>query len=648
MTNADRKALIKKLASHKAFPALTQYSDANRKWFLGKIIDFFEEQITLDSEMENSVTVILVAAGKAVNDRIKKGFSSGSLPNMWKDYDQLTSRTQIIFGVVAMNPKILVPANSDYFDFIVERRYRSIQRMAFFVNKNKDRKIFGYPSAKCGNTMKVNKDSATFWSSANSGTIPFILSDSGKKDPQTADDKLFTVNEDECDRNLFFCDPVATILHMDALREAKDADKLLKALLPVGDHYLKIDSPLGHFANFDNGQRLVGTTSAQVPATGTNVEITLSSVGQIVFFAKKPPSSADLKTDAFIPVDNTLWFMIVLGANHTEFHINGVNPVTKKIQVDNLVTQFDAGAKIYFIRQELPVYKTLTFHFVSDSRPENALFQQLNVTSNDFQVGDNVYVNNHPLYHIFYPSGAWSGEHSFIAEIGSRDTGDALFRTQLKVEGHGLSKTLVGMGSEMLEWINTILSRFQAITQMHLKNLQANGRKTVTNVNFIPQPSGQSFDFFEYRVPYKFSNYRRGGKSVDVTGGFVIKEDAQDPRDAFLIYNSESSDSNATPTTPQPKAVFRIAFTGPAFPTDQFKLSKWGVEYYNSRTMTFESVPLFKADNKTPNLLNFDDLIKSRPFFVTDDKADAFVSRPRVDLDNATYQTFLKNIGAIG
>ncbi len=29
----------------------------------------------------------------------------------------------------------------------------------------------------------------------------------------------------------------------------------MKALIAVGDHYLKIDDPLGHFGNFPEGQR---------------------------------------------------------------------------------------------------------------------------------------------------------------------------------------------------------------------------------------------------------------------------------------------------------------------------------------------------------------------------------------------------------
>jgi hypothetical protein len=641
----DEKALIKKLGAKggKAFDA--NYSPENRRWFVSKIIDFLESQAFPDSDIERLAKVFIAAATKAVNTRIKAGFSSGSLPNLWKDYDQLISRTQIIYGIAAMNPELLDAANSDYFDFILERRFRSIQRMAFFVNKNKERKIFGYPSAKCGNIKQVNKDAAaSFWTPVGADKLPFILTASGKADPKTAAETLFNKKDDECERNLLPCDPVATILHMDALRAAKNEDKLLQALAAVGDHYLKIDNPLGHFANLFTGQRLVGITSAPMTATGTNVEIALSKVGHIIPFAQKQVTAADLKKDAYIPVDDT-WFMIVLGADHHGFQINGVNPVSKKITARSLSKSYDAGAKVYATRAVLPMYQNLPHHFITDSRPTNALFEQLSVKSTELQVGDHVYVINHPLYLMFHPTGAWGGEHSFISEIGSRDTTGSIFRTDLKVEGHGLSKNLLGMVNDMLEWINTILSRFHVMTRIHLKNLKANGRKTTSEVTFIPPASGGAFDFFEYDVPYDFFDHRTK-KSQHVSGGFVIRESANDPRNAFEIFNAESSDSTAVPSTPRPNVLYRIAFTGPSFPTGQFKVSNWGVEFYNEQSAKFGSQPLFEKDDKTPKLLTFDDLAKSKPFLVMDDAADAYVTRPRVSLD-PTYQTFLKNNGAI-
>ncbi len=128
------------------------------------------------------------------------------------------------------------------------------------------------------------------------------------------------------------------------------------------------------------------------------------------------------------------------------FNIDGINPVTRKMKVGKLANSYGTGAKVYVVQKDLPVYKTLVFHFTTDSRPNNALFEQLSIKSEDLQVGDHAYVINHPLYLLYYPTGAWGGEHSFIAEIDSRDTTATAFRNTLKVEGHGLEQDLVGHG----------------------------------------------------------------------------------------------------------------------------------------------------------------------------------------------------------
>src|ERR1700680_2940297 len=164
MEDAAKKALIKKLGaeSNKSFDP--RYKGENRKWFVGKMIDFFEAQINPDSEIEGMTNTLIKAATDALNARIKKGFSVGALKEFWKAYDQATSRTEIVYGAIAMNPLLVDPKNSSYLDFIVERRFRSIQRMAFYVNpndgddRNPNRKVFNYPSTKrCGTlAMSVN------------------------------------------------------------------------------------------------------------------------------------------------------------------------------------------------------------------------------------------------------------------------------------------------------------------------------------------------------------------------------------------------------------------------------------------------------------------------------------------------------------
>ncbi len=652
MTDAEKKALINKLGatSNKAFDA--RYSENNRKWFVGKIIDSLLSQGVPDADIEKKTNDIIKASGVALNARIKKGFPSGSLVKKWAIYDQAVSRTQIIYGMIAMHPQFLDPANASYFDFILERRFRAIQRMAFFVNPNDTRNVFAYPRTDPPEKMKVNKQAAAafFWNGVKDSTLPFILTTAGRSDPANAIEVLFKQNKGS-DRNLFACDPVVTILHMDALRVAKDPDKLLKALAGVADHYLKIDNPLGHFANYSDGQRLVGVTSDPVNA-GTNVEIPLGKIGPVLNFSKDKLTPAILATNKFIPVKG-LFFMIVLGDTNESFLIDGVNPVTKRIKVSSLTkTYATKGAKLYATQARLPFYSTLPHHFITDSRPANALFEQVTVKAADLQVGDHIYVINHPLYKIYYPSGAFGGEHSFITEIESRDSTASAFRTALKVEGHGLgNNTLLGMGNEMLEFSNIVLSILQAVTRIHLDNLKNNGRKTTTKVKFIERVEPQDnkptkMEVFEYNMPYTYTIFEQGRKTSNtITAGFVIKEVAGEPK-VFQAFNVNGRDSTLVPTTPQPDVFLRVAFIGANFSTEQFTPSSWGGEYFNSQTANFEGLPLFEKDNKTPRLLTFEDLAKSKPFFVTDDTGDAYVTRPRVDF-SSSYQAFLKSNGAI-
>jgi hypothetical protein len=202
------------------------------------------------------------------------------------------------------------------------------------------------------------------------------------------------------------------------------------------------------------------------------------------------------------------------------------------------------------------------------------------------------------------------------------------------------------MGNDMLALINTVLGVLQSLTLIHLNNLKVNGRKNATNVKFLTRTeNGLTVNVFEYSMPYTHKVYEENGTPETITTGFVIKELASD-QTVFQVFNAISSDSIATPVVPQPGVFLRVAFIGTNFSNDQFTSSQWGVQYFNPQTVSLESQPLFEKDNKTPKLLTFDDLAKSKPFFATDDTGDAYVTRPRVDF-SAAYQTFLKNNGAI-
>lgn len=657
------QTLIKTLGAKSNKDFDSRYSVANRQWFVQTILNFFESQGNPDSALEGMTTTLIKAATAAMNARIKKGFSVGSLKEYWTAYNQIASRTEIIYDAIALNPLLVAPANSSYLDFIVERRFRAIQRMAFFVNpndgsdSNPNRKIFNYPSAKrCSSgLMSVNTQSKPLWSGGHTGdhdgTLPFLLTSAGKADPQKAVEAIFTVTPSFCERTLFACDPVATTILMDALRVASDPDKLLKVLAAVGDQYLKIDGPFGHFANYPDGQRLIGVVSGAGAAAGSNVEIPMGNVGGVLRFVQNL-DPADLKDDVFLPVPPDPWFMAVQNGISQGFKITGVNPVQKKIRVNPLSKAVTAGAKVYLTLKSRSFYSAMPYHFLTDDRPGNALFEQVSVTTSDLQVGDHLYIINHPLYLIYNPIGAWGGEHSFVYKIGSRDMKDTkfkLFRTDLQVAGHGLEGTLSSLMDAMLDMINVSLSRLQALTLIHLANLKANGRTSTSDVTFVP-PSGTGgqagVNFFVYKKTYKYQEFDNGrGHDVTVTKGFILKESTTSQQ-TFSIFNSEGSDLSATPTAAESGDAFSAAFIGTTFTSQQFLASNWGVTFFNPQTVTSTTLPFFEKDNKTGKLLKFDDLANSRPFMIVDDNSDGFVTRPRVNFD-AAYLKFLKDNGAI-
>jgi len=652
MTDEEKKALIKKLGamSNKGFDP--GYSAPNREWFVGKVIDTLLSKGVLDANIEQQTNKVISDAAVVLKARRKAGFSSGTLANKWSVYVQMTSRIQIIYGMIAMHSEFWNGLNPDYFDFIMKRRLRALQRMNFYVNPNDTWNVFAYPPEKVD--MKVNKNSEVpqpLWDGVHNSSLPFVLTSEGKQDADKTIEQLFKKNKGN-DRNLFACDPVITVLLMDALREAKDPNKLLNALIAQGDHYLKIDNPLGHYSNARDpldplklpiGQRLVGVTSSGANA-GNLAEVELGKIGTILSFMRNLQPSM-LTQDQFIPFTGP-FFMIVQGTLQDRFTIDSVNPVKRKIRVSKLGNTYTPRANIYSARTNFPFYPSLPFHFVTDSRPDKALFEQRSVKATDLQVGDHVFALNHPLYRMFFPAGLWGGEHSLISEIQTRESAASTFRSKLMVGGHGVDfNSLLDMGNFMTSLVNVVLGILQPLTKLHLDNLKTNGRKSVTHVNFIQRKeNGIDMNVFEYDLPYTHKLYAEKGKPETITAGFVIKEVTND-LSVFQIFNANGKDSTKAPKTPEPDVFLGVKFIG-AGPGEQFLPSKWAVPFFNPQTSTFEEQPLFEKDNKTPKLLTFDDLAKSKPFFVTDEISDAFVTRPRVNFDQI-YQTFLKTNGAI-
>jgi hypothetical protein len=663
VTPAEKKALIKKLgAANKAFDS--RFVGANRDWFVEKVIDAAGASATV-AAAEKKVTDAIANVTRLLKAYLKSGFGS-TLKAKYSSFNMLTSRTQIMYGLVAEDTRFGETAWETYFLFILERRFRAIQRMVNYVNPNDV--AFAYPSstAQPPEPMQVNASASTYWTPTAPFALPFILNATGKADPVKATELLYDPHpKQHAKQSLFACDPALCSVLLDSLLVSRDAGQLLKALAGRHDQYLKIDNPFGHFANERTGQRLIAITSKDAPAQ-QNVDIEVGRIGPLAAFADPSVVTQQvLETDAYAPlpqatVQNPNLFLIVFEGQAQPFHVKQFNPKRRLIQADKLDALYPAGSKIYVTRKGNPLYLTLPFHFLSDGRPLLSLFEQKGVPAKDLSVGDHAYFLNHPLYLVYWPEGAWGGEHSLITEIGSRDSASSAFRSNIKLSGHGLEPmTLLEMAGEMLGKINLALPMIQAITRIHQRFLKAVAtagknaefdikaghplaRHSTSKVTFTeePGPGGVKIHVFQYAMPYSFSyvsngNTKKGGSSK----GFVVKELAGNP-DTFQIFNDDGTDLNIVPT--QLLLVIYIGASG----GDHSKPSNWGVPFFNPSLNQHSFHPLFKANDKTPTILVFDDLVKAKPLLVTDEVSDAFVTRPRTNFD-PTYKAFLSSNGAI-
>jgi len=619
MDDTAKKALIAKLAAKKN--AFVNYSADNSKWFIKKIIDHLAGKGTTDEHMETETQAIIDKAKVAVKARERKGFNNTDVKYKWFEYSDRKSRVQIIYGLIAMHPQFVDTADPAYFDFIIERRFRSIQRMMYFVNPTTVRNIFSYQEGPC-TTYKLNKDAGPSWLSLG---IPFVLNPTGIADPVKAVDWIFKVNT-LCDKNILPCDPVATILHMDALQASNNTKKLFDQLITEGGQYFKIDNPISHLGNTRSGNHLMTETVTVIgPGTGVQVEVGL------------PGGFLELAWPAYnytTANDNRVFTLatpclINQGDQHEAVTVTGVNPVTRKITIDTVVNTYPAGAKIYL--NSHPNYPA--YQFLSDSRPDKALFEQKSIKLDDLQVGDNIYVRNHPLYRVLEPSGVWGGEYSFVLEIGSRSMKDDVFESSLKIAGHGLTGTILEMADSMLDKVNTDLGILQDVAKKHIENKQSG--KYSANVNIVTRTEGGiSFRFYEYDVPIELNG-------IGLSAGFVIKEDIT-RNDIFRVTNLGTKDSTAVTDF----VGIDILFMGTTFNnTTAYKVSNWGIRYYNTQMARFDSVRLYQPDDVIPSSISFDDLKKTGPFISMKRDADVFVTRPRVDF-SATYHDYLTNYGA--
>jgi hypothetical protein len=98
-----------------------------------------------DADLESTVTTLLTTAKTLA--RAKADLKIGIKLDKKRAATERASRgrrVEILYGLIATDPKLADAANAAYLDFMARRRYRSIERMQLFVNPN-GRGYFRYP-----------------------------------------------------------------------------------------------------------------------------------------------------------------------------------------------------------------------------------------------------------------------------------------------------------------------------------------------------------------------------------------------------------------------------------------------------------------------------------------------------------------------
>ncbi len=627
-----------------------QLNSIGRRWFTKNIIQ--HAQVTHPGSVEAEARSLLQRARSLVVARLAT--TRGSLADDLKRPEQNEIRARIVYGVLGSNPGIFLEGTGQngLLDFIVERRFRSIQRMLSFINPNRTRQIMAYPPSG-PLSAQVSTQTRTLWEGVNtiSGNkhYPFLLTAQGKVNPKDAIEKLFEKNTDLNDRTRVDCPAAAMCVHLDSLMVANNPARLATQLAGVSNDHFAIDHAYGPWRVI--GGQLAGGFLGIVsrPATaGANVDVKMLGVPRTLV-----PFDIDI-----VDKDGRQTVRVTNITRDTPLAEDQVliesSPLTEStLRVTQLGRAVPVGA--YLVESGVP-----NFHAVNDPRPDNSFFEQSFISENEIQVGDHIYVANHPFHRSRLSSTIWNGEHAFVVDPwqGSR---------KMLVTGHGVTKlSVAGVVWNMLEEINAFLEITRKMVDAWLAiPSSATPVQEITADNNVRAELGR---FLLLPIPLPFNGtlrafnlpavaYHKNEKDKTYPSSWIFELDgtlgiAAEPFDRkralFFDYDPERKTANPWPPASSDRtnriAVLRhpdlVAAGGAA------KLH-YTVSYIEDFAGVLVHMPLYNPAGPRrgkPVRLSFNDIQDSVVMGTAPDKV--FVVKPRVQ-STATYLAFLRNIGAI-
>jgi hypothetical protein len=288
----------------------------------------------------------------------------------------------------------------------------------------------------------------------------------------------------------------------------------------------------------------------------------------------------------------------------------------------------------------------------------------------DLQVGDHVYIYNHPLYKTFRPTGSWRGEHSLVYISGDRNHKS---RKGYVFGGHGKTGTLYQFYDAFLTELISHLAIARQLMVAHLAFMRGGAAAiapgTVVEEEHAVKVGGNppiAFRLLQYDKNVQAKDYtkvpsKKSKKPKRGTPAFVVIQSKTE--NEFYLDQIDDPDEDKPLDKNLKKTIASVVSAGElkfpikfkrlqvppsgASPAVIFQLESWGVTYLNRATNKEDFWQFFVRQNGELTIKNLthDELFQSPFGLFTKKGTDLRVRQPKVDFGSA-HQNFLNSNGA--
>jgi hypothetical protein len=228
-------------------------------------------------------------------------------------------------------------------------------------------------------------------------------------------------------------------------------------------------------------------------------------------------------------------------------------------------------------------------NFVQDDH-SSRVFTTIHGSIGDLQIGDYVYVLNHPVYSVFYRAGSWSGEHAVVSACRNRDP-----LKGFEITGHGLPpKQIHDVHQHLLKFLQTFMDRLYVIVAAFFEYI--NAPAPGPNVIFQEEDvviGGRPYKryFYLFNRSFTHRNYETTPiTNRDETGYLIVYTPGRGKMGVHRSKNMATARQN-------PDDVFPLELMGSALGPEE--PINWGIPFKPPSTPpgSLDWWPLFRRDN---------------------------------------------------